>query len=1442
MNLGDAVGYIRLDIQDFLTKCRTISQKMVELRNSMNTVADNVRASASSFAETYDVAGKETEAFEKEISKLGSVASSVATVAAKAFAAIGAAAMTGIGAAIAVGSNFEASMSQVAATMGMTAEEIQSGSESYEELRKAAEEAGATTKFTATQAGEALNYLALAGYSAEQSISALPTVLDLAAAGGMGLASASDMITDAASALGLAIDDMSYFADQMARTAQKSNTSVAQLGDAILQIGGTAKGLAGGVTELDTALGILANNGIKAAEGGTALRQIILNLTAPTDKAAAYMKELGLEVSDAAGNIRPLNDIFRDLDEILQSKGITGTADVTKALSQIFDARQLKSANALLANYGDTWDKLYGQIDNAEGAASNMAKTMSTNLQGAITTFKSALEGVGITIYDSFETKLTAGVQAATKQLSLLNQALKSTEMQEAITKLSVALGNVIANLADFAGNAIPKLLSGFAFLVDNLSNIAAILAGVATAFAIAKAGALLYQIQTNATTAALVAQKIAQLAANAAMLANPYTIVAVAVGALVAGIIALVNKQKELAAEADAANEVYYQEADAINALATSWEEAKQSADELRHSNDEQITDLNTMYALVKDNTNAIGTITSCYNDVIDVINTLNELLPVDLSVQDGQIVGYGQLAGAVEEYNKQLEAQAELEARRSEYEAALASKAEAEQYFESVSKELSDLSDQYMQAEAEYQKYSTGFYQYSKETQEAAKEQGVSVEYFVNTMLKGQRDAAKNALDIVTESYVTSQNQVSAMEDVIKKFKKDYPDLMFAAGQEVEGLWKTHDEAMRAINQQYAEDMAELNRQIAQGNIDAIAESAEEQAEKWTEAQTELSDLERRYNIGEIASEEEYYRQRLEILNKYNLQLNEDWAKAFKQTSDKISDLETKALEEEEKKLKEQEEARQKAIEDAKKKEEEQLKAKEEAFKKEVQLLEDKLYLDESYTEEMYWNDLRALTDTLDKSSDLWEEYDRKIRRGIKDLEDEKKQAAQQAIEEENKAYYEGLQTRKKYDDEYTDTQYLADLQAFIQGLDKESDMYKTVADEILSTQKSIADNNQKIADDAFQSWESGFNALISEASSAYSEIESKQKNLENTLNSSIDMYELKTKQVRNAQTGLFEEVEYKDYTSAALQKQIKSLDNYEAKLEALKKRGVSEELMSQILSLSPEEGEEFVASLTKMSDAQLKAYDSSYTELLAKNKAFSEKYYSDSVEEFKTEWGQKITDYINSLPEEAKVAAKELVDNFIQSLDEQSLESSGGLLYILNTASDAFKDLTKSGEFENYGTTAITDFSTGMTQASTKLDAQSSLIGSTAGQALFNAFKVGSEPILTWAQNMWDKVNTIFSKKFSVTADIAAATSIPIVTTTAVPTTQTNTQQATETQKTQSCNCLTKQDVVDAIKQTQPKGNVVLTCDGKVIGQIALKELNNIASNTGKLQLNV
>lgn len=324
----------------------------------------------------------------------------------------------GLADTINTGMEFDKAMSQVAATMGYSADELNEvgskANQTFERLRDTAKGMGATTAFTAAQAAEALNYMALAGYDSETSIAMLPNVLNLAMAGGLELAAASDMVTDAQSALGLTLEQTSELVDKMAIASSSSNTSVSQLGDAILAVGGTAKNLAGGTTELNAVLGVLADNGVKGSEGGTALRNVILSLTAPTGKAAAAIDNLGVKVFNTEGKMRELPDIFADINRGLGSMTPQGRIE---ALNDIFNKVDLKSVEGLLGTSTERWNELAAAIDNAKGAAERMANTQEDNLAGDIKSLQSAVDGVKLAIEEQLDPYLRSFFQWITGKM-----------------------------------------------------------------------------------------------------------------------------------------------------------------------------------------------------------------------------------------------------------------------------------------------------------------------------------------------------------------------------------------------------------------------------------------------------------------------------------------------------------------------------------------------------------------------------------------------------------------------------------------------------------------------------------------------------------------------------------------------------------------------------------------------------------------------------------------------------------------------------------------------------------------------------------------------------------------------------------------------------------------------------------------------------------------
>jgi TP901 family phage tail tape measure protein len=440
--------------------------------------------------------------------KLKTVGDSISTVGTKLLPVT--AGVTALGtASVTTAANFESSMSQVQATMGITSKSMSTlngkSVNTMDALSDLAKEMGETTAFSASECAEALNYLALAGYDTQQMADTLPTVLNLAAAGDIELASASDMVTDAMSALGLETSDAETMVDQMAKTASSSNTSVAQLGEGILTIGATAKSIKGGTAELNTALGILANNGIKGAEGGTHLRNVILSLQNPTDTAAGCLDDLGVSVYDSEGNMRSLNDILGDLNTSMD--GMT-SEEKSNIISKIFNKTDLSSVNALLANTGDTWDDLQSSIENSGGAAQQMADTQLDNLQGQLTLLKSALEGLAISFGELLLPAIKSIVGVVQKVVDWLNSLDEGTKkVIVTVALVAAALGPVLI--------VVGKVISAVGTIMTVVPKVAGVINTVKGAFA----------------------------ALNATMLANPVVLIVAAIVALIAIFVVLWNK-----------------------------------------------------------------------------------------------------------------------------------------------------------------------------------------------------------------------------------------------------------------------------------------------------------------------------------------------------------------------------------------------------------------------------------------------------------------------------------------------------------------------------------------------------------------------------------------------------------------------------------------------------------------------------------------------------------------------------------------------------------------------------------------------------------------------------------------------------------------------------------------------------------------------------------
>lgn len=309
-----------------------------------------------------------------------------------------------VGNVIELGQNFTSTMSEVSAISGATGED-------FEKLEACAREYGATTVFSASNAAEALKYMSLAGWDADQSTSALGGVLNLAAASGMELGAASDMVTDYLSAFAMEAGDAAYFADLLSYAQSHSNTTAEALGEAYKNCAANLNAAGQDVETVTSLLEGMANQGYKGSEAGTAMAAIMRDITNGMKDGAIKIGETSVAVMDAQGNFRDLTDI---LTEVEAATNGMGDAERAVALSSTFTADSTNGLNLILNEGMDNIAGYEEELRGASGSAEEMANIMNDNLSGDVAAMNSAFEELGLKIYDALESKLRAGVQFIT--------------------------------------------------------------------------------------------------------------------------------------------------------------------------------------------------------------------------------------------------------------------------------------------------------------------------------------------------------------------------------------------------------------------------------------------------------------------------------------------------------------------------------------------------------------------------------------------------------------------------------------------------------------------------------------------------------------------------------------------------------------------------------------------------------------------------------------------------------------------------------------------------------------------------------------------------------------------------------------------------------------------------------------------------------------------
>ena len=586
-----------------------------QLKAIAREAAKTEKATKSSLGSGFDKANKTVESFSNGAKKALKAVAKAAAVTGTAAAGIGAAATK-------VGADFEAQMSTVKAISGATENQ-------FIRLTDKAKDIGENTAFSAKEAGEAMEYMAMAGWKTKDMLNGIDGIMNLAAASGEDLGSVSDIVTDAMTAFGMAADGMTngvanatYFSDILAKTAASANTNVGLMGETFKYVAPVAGSLGYNIKDTSVAIGLMANSGIKASSAGTSLRSWLSRMASPTDAVATSMKKLGISLTDQKGNMYSLMEILERT-----RKSFSGLSKSEKAAeASTLAGKQGMSGLLAIVNASDKdFAKLTKEIDNASGAAKEMADIKLDNLKGDSTLFVSAAQGLGIEAYDQMKSQLRQTVQLGTEGVSALTKYLSKSKI---IEKGSKMFGNALSNISKQAPTTIRELqdlagsIKGFSspffdlakWIIAHPKIITSELTGIGATIVSFKIASKVKDVATA-------------FGSLASVLTNPFAVAILGVGAAIGGAAGLATYIKTCGNEAKKQNLAQH-----FGTISLSLEELQDVAN--RILDDGSLTKLNTAL----EEFSKVDSVAEEIQDTVKSVNKMNWKVSVGLKLSKSE------------------------------------------------------------------------------------------------------------------------------------------------------------------------------------------------------------------------------------------------------------------------------------------------------------------------------------------------------------------------------------------------------------------------------------------------------------------------------------------------------------------------------------------------------------------------------------------------------------------------------------------------------------------------------------------------------------------------------------------------------------------------------------------------------------------------------------
>ena len=707
-----------------------------------------------------------------------------------------------------VGSNFEAAMSQVAAVSGANGEELDA-------LTAKAEEMGAKTKFSATESAEAFNYMAMAGWKTEDMIDGIDGIMSLAAASGSDLATTSDIVTDALTAMGYEAKDAGHFADVMAAASANANTNVEMMGQTFQYAAPLAGALGFNIEDTAVAIGLMANSGIKADKAGTALRGILTRLAAPPKECAGAMQKLGLSLTDNEGNMKDLSTVMEDLRGAFANLSEEEQAQYAKQIAgQNAMSGLLAIVNATTADY----DKLTEAVYNSEGAAQAMSDTMNDNVSGALTLMKSKIEGIMIKLFNRAKDSMRDGIETFGTALDKVNW-----------DKVGDAIGDIAKKAADF-----------FLYVVNNSDRLINIIKTIGKVLAVIFISNKIVAVTTaiSGFIGVLTSAKTATEALAAVTKLLGINMAALPIMAIVGSLMALYaysEKQNKIWEEnAEKAYGLSDAQRELIDSIDASTEAIKRQKEERKETGNNIDVETDKIKSL-KDQYNELidenGKVKEGYEDLATYL--LEELATsLDTTVENikENIDANGKLGKSIDDLIEKKKIEAKFAAFEGHYKDALQNELKYFQDLKQAKESAKTAQDNLTKAQNEYNSAIDEVLKYSQN--------GANMPYMVADkagQAQKNLEAAKNTLDETNAALAqASQNWGNAQNTI-----------------------EYYQDAMSASTEGNAQKMNDALLSMQYGLVNHTLASKKELLQQYVNTKNDLDDIQELYKNGNVSDE---------------------------------------------------------------------------------------------------------------------------------------------------------------------------------------------------------------------------------------------------------------------------------------------------------------------------------------------------------------------------------------------------------------------------------------------------------------------------------------------------------------------------------------------------------------------------------------------------------